>query len=91
MDCRCRQLESTVPPVLQLYIVPKRMKAKQRHSLVGGNLDGYAQTGNSAQQGARANAGICHAACYRRSVEMKPVKVNRIAARGAPAPGVAHL
>ena len=44
-----------------------------------------------AEQGARANAGICHAACDRRSFEMKLQKVNRDAARGAPAPGVAHL
>ena len=44
-----------------------------------------------AQQGARANAGICHAACYRRTLEMKLQNLNRSAARGAPAPGVAHL
>ena len=44
-----------------------------------------------AEQGARANAGICHAACDRRSFEMKPQKAGRNAARGAPAPGVAHL
>ena len=44
-----------------------------------------------AEQGARANAGICHAACDRKSIEMKPQKVNRNAARRAPAPVVAHL
>jgi hypothetical protein len=46
---------------------------------------------STAEQGARANAGICHAACDRMSFEMKPQKANRDAARGAPAPGVAHL
>jgi len=44
-----------------------------------------------AQQGARANAGICHAACYGSEVEMKPQIPSRDAARGAPNPGVAHL
>jgi hypothetical protein len=46
---------------------------------------------STAEQGARANAGICHASCDRRSFEMKPQMVNRSAARGAPAPIVAHL
>jgi CubicO group peptidase (beta-lactamase class C family) len=51
----------------------------------------YFHSRHTAQQGARANAGICHAACDRRSFEMKPRNLNRSAARGAPAPGVAHL
>jgi hypothetical protein len=40
-----------------------------------------------AQQGARANVGICHASCYRRSFEMKLPKVNVVlhAARQLPA------
>jgi len=37
------------------------------------------------------NAGICHAACFRRHLEMKPKNRNRHAARGAPAPVVADL
>jgi hypothetical protein len=44
-----------------------------------------------AEQGARANAGICHAACDRKTFEMKLQNLNRDAARGAPAPVVAHL
>ena len=44
-----------------------------------------------AQLGARANAGICHAACYLTHSEMRPRILNRDAARGAPAPVVAHL
>ena len=50
-----------------------------------------ARNSELAEQGARANAGIRHAACDRSRFEMKPQKVNRDAARGAPAPGVAHL
>jgi hypothetical protein len=46
---------------------------------------------STAEQGARANAGICHASCDRKHFEMKPQKVNRSPARGAPAPIVAHL
>ena len=80
-----------MPQVLQLNAVPKKMKAKPAPLFSGGDLDGYAETGESVQQGARANAGICHAACYRMSFEMKPQNVNRIPARGVPAPGVAHL
>ena len=45
----------------------------------------------TAQQGARANAGICHAACYRRIPEMKRQDVFCSVASGAPAPSVAHL
>jgi len=44
-----------------------------------------------AQQGARANAGSCHAACDRRSLEMKNQSPFPSEARGAPAPVVAHL
>ena len=45
----------------------------------------------TAEQGATANAGSCHAACDRRSFEMKLQNVSRSAARGAPAPVVADL
>ena len=38
-----------------------------------------------AQQGARANAGICYAACDRMSFELKQRNASRDAARGAPA------
>ena len=44
-----------------------------------------------AEQGARANAGICHAACDRRNFEMRNQNAIPIEARGAPAPVVAHL
>ena len=44
-----------------------------------------------AQQGARANATVRHAACFRRGFEMKLQNVNRSDARGAPAGVVAHL
>ena len=44
-----------------------------------------------AQQGARANDHDRHAACYRRSSEMKPRNVTRSHARGAPAMVVAQL
>ena len=37
------------------------------------------------------DAGICHAACDRMNLEMKPQKANRGVARGVPAPVVAHL
>jgi hypothetical protein len=63
MDGRFRPLESIVPQVLQLSILPKRMKAEPSLRFSGGDLDGYPETGKSVQQGARANAGICHAAC----------------------------
>jgi hypothetical protein len=46
---------------------------------------------STAEQAARANAGICHAACDRRSLEMKSPKVNCDAARSAPAPVVAVM
>ena len=36
-------------------------------------------------------ANSSNAACYRTSFQMKPQKANRSAARGAPAPSVAHL
>ena len=45
----------------------------------------------SAEQGARANAGICHAACDRRYCKVKNRNPVSIEARGAPAPVVAHL
>jgi hypothetical protein len=45
---------------------------------------------STAEQGARANAGICHAACDRRHSEMKNSIPVPMEARGAPAPGVAH-
>jgi hypothetical protein len=45
----------------------------------------------AGQQGGRANAGICHAACDGRTIEVKLPNWNRSAARGAPAPVVAHL
>jgi hypothetical protein len=45
----------------------------------------------NAQQGARANERIGHAACYRKHIEMKHRIEGRNAARGAPAPLVAHL
>jgi hypothetical protein len=45
----------------------------------------------SGQQGARANAGSCHAACDRRRVEMKNRNPLPSEARGTPAPVVAHL
>ena len=44
-----------------------------------------------AEQGARANAGSCHAACDLRSFEMKNRNPILIEAHGAPAPVVAHL
>jgi hypothetical protein len=88
---RCRQLESIVPQVLQLNIVPKRMKAKPAPQFSGGDLDGYAETGESVQQGARANAGICHAACFLTMIEANPRIADPNPARSAPAPGVAHL
>jgi hypothetical protein len=44
-----------------------------------------------AEQGARANERIGHAACERKHFEMKLQTGNRDAARGAPAPLVAHL
>ena len=44
-----------------------------------------------AQQGARANATVRHASCFRKHCEMKPQNVNRRDARGAPAGVVAHL
>ena len=62
---RCRQLESIVPQVLQLNIVPKRMKAKPAPLLAVGNMDSYAATGKSVQQGARANDLRRHVSCYR--------------------------
>ena len=43
------------------------------------------------EQVATANAGICHAACCRKGLEMKTQNPNRHVARGAPAPGVADL
>ena len=45
----------------------------------------------TAQQVARANAGICHAACFLMRFEVKRRNPNRYAACGAPVPGVAHL
>jgi hypothetical protein len=45
----------------------------------------------TAQQGARANADICHAACDRKHVEMKNSNPDPIEARGAPDAVVAHL
>jgi hypothetical protein len=45
----------------------------------------------SAQQGARANADICHAACDLMSPELKLRSPDRDEARGAPAAVVAHL
>jgi hypothetical protein len=44
-----------------------------------------------AQQGARANADICHAACDRKYFEVKKSNRVPIEARGAPAAVVAHL
>jgi hypothetical protein len=44
-----------------------------------------------AQQGARANADICHAACDLMSSGMKRRSSDRDEARGAPDAVVAHL
>ena len=44
-----------------------------------------------AQQGARANADICHVACYLTVDRMKPPTADRSPARAAPAVVVAHL
>ena len=44
-----------------------------------------------AEQGARANASVRHAACYRMDFEMKPSNENRSEARVVPATVVAHL
>jgi hypothetical protein len=51
-------------------------------------LRGYSR---SAQQGARANADICHAACDRMSFEVKNPNPVPNEARGAPDAVVAHL
>jgi len=45
----------------------------------------------SGQQGARANAGSCHAACERMSFGVKNQNPVPSEARGTPAPVVAHL
>jgi hypothetical protein len=91
MDDRFWQLKSLVSQVLQFNIVPKRMKANPAPLFSGGDLDNYAETGKSVQQGARANAGICHAACFFMKSELKQRNADRHVARGAPAPVVAHL
>ena len=49
------------------------------------------QNHSIAEQGARANAGICHAACDLTMTELKPLVAEPNPARSAPVPGVAHL
>jgi hypothetical protein len=55
----------------------------------------FVDTGDSgsshAEQAARANADICHAACDLMSSELKLRSPDRDEARGAPAAVVAHL
>jgi hypothetical protein len=51
----------------------------------------YAFEPPEAQQGARANAHSCHAACYRMKIEMNQLITESNEARGAPAAVVAHL
>ena len=60
-------------------------------SLVSLSVPAVVATAAIAEQAGTANAGICHAACYRKHFEMKPRNINRHAARGAPAPVVADL
>jgi hypothetical protein len=51
----------------------------------------FSEIALGAEQGARANAGICHAACFLTMTDSKQPIADPNPARGVPAPVVAHL
>ena len=66
-------------------------RCRQFLEACGFKVEVYGDSRQEAEQGARANAGTCHAACDRRCFEMKSRNPFPLEARGAPGPVVAHL
>ena len=98
VDCRMVCSVDRAPPRLLGMAIQCQATVLKRHCVfgvwpfdipLGRRAPSY--TAASAEQGARANAGICHAACDLRYIEMRNRNPAPNAARGAPAPGVAHL